>query len=102
MLQAAINKKISTIMANNLVRRVFTLSVIINFHQIALLYRQVLADPTGTQCNHPSGRTETCVCETADGVIDLTGLSSEDGETAMYVTCTSIKHSAQRFTSTGY
>lgn len=71
-------------MANNLaLRQVLTFAAIINFQQIILLQRQVLADPTGTQCNPPPGRTETCVCEAADGVIDLTGLSSEDGESAM-------------------
>lgn len=42
----------------------------------------VTADPTGTQCSPPEGSSDTCVCQTADGVVDLTSLSSEDGESA--------------------
>ena len=42
----------------------------------------VTADPTGTQCSRPEGSSDTCVCQTADGVVDLTSLSSEDGESA--------------------
>ena len=42
----------------------------------------VMADPTGTQCSPPEGRSETCVCQTSDGVIDLTGLANDDGESA--------------------
>lgn len=42
----------------------------------------VVAVPTGTQCSPPEGRSETCVCQTPDGVIDLTGLANYDGYSA--------------------
>jgi hypothetical protein len=42
----------------------------------------VVADPTGTQCSPPEGSYDTCVCQTSDGVVDLTSFSSEDGESA--------------------
>ena len=42
----------------------------------------VVADPTGTQCSQPEGRYESCVCQTPDGVVDLTSFSNEDGESA--------------------
>ena len=44
----------------------------------------VVADPTGTQCSQPEGRSDTCVCQTSDGVVDLTGLANYDGESARY------------------
>ena len=54
----------------------------------ALIFLQILAivvaDPTGTQCNPPEGRYETCVCQASNGVVDLTGLSNDDGESARY------------------
>ena len=37
------------------------------------------ADPTGTKCPAVPGRSETCVCKTDKGVIDLTSLSKKDG-----------------------
>lgn len=38
----------------------------------------VAAVPTGTKCSAEVG-SPTCVCETPDGVVDLTGLASTDG-----------------------
>ena len=40
------------------------------------------AQQTGTKCPPAPGRSETCVCQTDDGVIDMTSLSKSDG-TAM-------------------
>ena len=55
-------------------------AALISLQQLAV----VMGDPTGTQCNPPEGRSDTCVCQTSDGVIDLTGLANDDGETARY------------------
>ena len=54
------------------------------FQSLVLL--QVLpasADPTGTKCAPAPGRTETCVCQTQGGVIDMTSLANIN-ETARY------------------
>ena len=37
------------------------------------------AQQTGTRCPPAPGRSETCVCQTDRGVIDLTSLSNRDG-----------------------
>ena len=34
---------------------------------------------TGTRCPPAPGRSETCVCKTDKGVIDMTSLSNSDG-----------------------
>ena len=39
----------------------------------------VVAGPTGTQCPPAPGRSETCVCQSDKGIIDLTPLSKSDG-----------------------
>ncbi len=77
--------------------RLFRLGRIPTLASAAIIFLQfhwqlatVVADPTGTQCNQPDGRYETCVCQTSDGVIDLTGLANDDGESARY-TCASLK-----------
>ena len=57
---------------------VMTLVALISHWQLIT----VTADPTGAQCSPPEGRSDTCVCQTADGVVDLTSFSSEDGESA--------------------
>ena len=40
------------------------------------------AQQTGTRCPPAPGRSETCVCKSDKGVIDVTSLSKSDG-TAM-------------------
>ena len=37
------------------------------------------ADPTGTRCPPVQGVTETCVCKSDKGVIDLRYLANNDG-----------------------
>ena len=50
--------------------------------QLLSLCEVARAEPTGTQCSAPPDKPETCVCKTDDGIIDLTTLSNDDGETA--------------------
>ena len=38
-----------------------------------------VAQPTGTRCPSAPGRSETCVCKTDKGIIDVTPLSRKDG-----------------------
>ena len=47
---------------------------------ITLTSPAVGADPTGTRCPPAPGRSESCVCKTDKGVIDLTSLSRKDGK----------------------
>ena len=42
------------------------------------------AAKTGTKCPPAPGRTETCVCKTSEGVIDMTPFANSDG-TARYM-----------------
>lgn len=57
------------------------------FHLLVLLFglawsltsSAVGAGPTGTRCPPAPGRSETCVCMTDKGVVDLTSLSRKDG-----------------------
>lgn len=44
-----------------------------------LMSSVVDADPTGTRCPPAPGRSESCVCKTNKGVIDLTVFSNKDG-----------------------
>ena len=44
-----------------------------------LMSSVVDADPTGTRCPPAPGRSESCVCKTDKGVIDLTVFSNKDG-----------------------
>ena len=37
------------------------------------------AQQTGRKCPPAPGRTESCVCQTDKGVIDMTSLSNRDG-----------------------
>ena len=65
-----------------------TLSVL-----LGLVFVQVvpsLAQPTGTLCPSAPGRSESCVCKSDKGVIDVTSLSKKDG-TPMYVKETNSK-----------
>jgi hypothetical protein len=48
------------------------------------------ADPTGTKCAPALGRSETCVCQTQDGIIDMTSLSNGN-ETARCISMINIK-----------
>ena len=70
------------------IRRTYTpaASAALIFVQLHCQLAVVMADPTGSQCSQPAGRSDTCVCETSDGVIDLTGLANDDGESARYIT----------------
>lgn len=49
---------------------------------IFLVVAPCAAQQTGTRCPPAPGRSETCVCKTDKGVIDVTSLSKSDG-TAM-------------------
>ena len=35
--------------------------------------------PPGLPCSRPAGETSTCVCQTADGVVDLRDAASDNG-----------------------
>lgn len=37
------------------------------------------ADPSGTKCPPAQGRSETCVCQAKEGIIDMTPLSNTNG-----------------------
>jgi hypothetical protein len=39
----------------------------------------VVTTPSGTRCPPAPGRSETCVCKSDKGIIDLTPLSKNDG-----------------------
>ena len=49
------------------------------FIQIVVLVLPSSADPTGTKCAPAPGRSESCVCQTKDGIIDMTSLSNDNG-----------------------
>ena len=46
---------------------------------VCVLVVPTVAQPTGTRCPPAPGRSETCVCKTDKGIIDLTVLSNTDG-----------------------
>lgn len=45
----------------------------------------VVTEPSGTQCPPAPGRSETCVCKSDKGIIDLTSLSKNDGTPRYFV-----------------
>lgn len=49
---------------------------------ILVLVAHCLAQQTGKKCPPVEGRSETCVCKSDKGIIDVTPLSKKDG-TAM-------------------
>ena len=58
--------------------------ILLIFIQSLVLVLPSSADPTGTKCAPAPGRSESCVCQTKDGIIDMTSLSN-DNETARYI-----------------
>lgn len=56
----------------------------LTLHQIiSLVYQPTAGNPTGTQCN--VFRYSSCVCDTPEGIIDLTALGNGDGTSARQV-----------------
>ena len=59
---------------------VVTVILLVFFQSLVMLLPST-ADPSGIKCAPVPGKTETCVCQTQDGIIDMTPLSN-DNETA--------------------
>lgn len=53
----------------------------------------VVTGPSGTRCPPAPGRSETCVCKSDKGIIDLTPLSKNDG-TPRYFKPTTVMYIA--------
>ena len=45
----------------------------------------VVTSPSGKRCSPAPGRSETCVCKSDKGIIDLTSLSNNDGTARYFV-----------------
>ena len=58
--------------------------IVLLLFQSLMLTPLSLADPTGTKCPPAPGRTESCVCQAQDGVIDITLLSKTDGKARLW------------------
>ena len=71
---------LATLMATNFVPRQEALGLLLAvLLGLLCLPSMVVTSPSGTPCPPAPGRSETCVCKSDKGIIDLTSLSKNDG-----------------------